>query len=363
MVLGNYLRRRVAMQILGLLIALAALIQLIELLEISTEVLERGLGAAGVLRYAALRLPAQLELALPLAGLLGSMATFLAMARTREITALRASGIGLGRVMLYLLPVPVLFAALHVTLSQKLVPGAEGALKAWWDESVPLEERDADPQWVRTSGGILLFERRSADGQRLLDVRIFERGPDGLLVLRTRADEALWQDGGWTLAAPSDLVLRDAMSDAVSAAQPAGAEATTGARRWVTNLQPADVMQLDEAEPHLSSVALAAVIGGERVGTRPRSFYETVLMQSFAAPFTVFIMMLLAVPAALVSERGGGGGRMLVALMLGLGFLLVDGVFSAFGTSGRIDPAMAAFAAPLAFALLGLWQLRSSERA
>jgi lipopolysaccharide export system permease protein len=352
LVLGNYLRRRVAGQILGLLLALTALMQLLELLEITTEVLDRGLGAAGILRYAMLRLPAQLEIVLPLAGLLGSMSAFFAMARTREITALRASGVGLTRVMGYLLPVPLVFALLHLGLTQKLVPMSEGALKTWWDDAVPLEERSPDPEWVHTSGGILLFERHSADGRRLLNVRIFDRGEDGLLSLRTRAYEARWQDQGWQLFGARDL-----------AVQP-GAGSVSGAERgWETNLRPDDVVQLDEAEPHMSSVDLAAVIEGERVGTRPRSFYETVLAQSFAAPFIVFIMMLLAIPAALVSERGGGGGRMLVALMLGLGFLLVDGVFSAFGTSGRIAPMLAAFAAPCFFAVLGFWQLRSSERA
>lgn len=350
--LGQYLRRRVAGQILGLTLALAALIQLFELLEVTNEVLDRGLGAPGVLRYAALRVPAQLELALPLAGLLGSMAAFFALARTREITALRSAGVGLGRVMLYLVPVPVLFALLHVALAQKLVPMSERALQGWWDASVPLEERDADPEWVRTSGGIALFQRHSADGARLLDLRIYERDGDGLLTLRTRAYEARWQENGWQLIGANDVAVT------------AGDRPTAGAERaWQTNLRPEDVVRLNEDDPQLSSVELAAVIQGERVGTRPRSFYETVLMQSFATPFTVFIMMLLAVPAALVSERGGGGGRTLLALALGLGFLLVDGAFSAFGTSGRIDPAMAAFAAPLAFALLGLWQLRSSERA
>ena len=102
---------------------------------------------------------------------------------------------------------------------------------------------------------------------------------------------------------------------------------------------------------------------GERVSTRPRSYYQTVLLQAAVAPFTVFIMMLLAMPAAIVSERGGGGWRMLLALFFGLGFLLVDGIFSSFGTSGRISPQLAAMAAPTAFALLGLVQLRACERA
>jgi lipopolysaccharide export system permease protein len=351
-VLGNYLRRRVAGQIFGMLLALTALIQVLALLDVTTDALDRGLGVQGILRFAMYQLPAQMEFALPLAGLIGSMAAFHAMARTREITALRSAGVGLSRVMFYLLPVPLLFALLHVGLTQKLVPIAESAFKGWWDATVPLEELPADPEWVNTSGGILLFQRHSADGQRLLDLRIFERDPDGLLSLRTRAEEARWEAGRWQLHGASNLVVA-AREDA----------AGTPEQEWRTNLHPEDVVRLDEAEPHLSSVELAAVIGGERVGTRPRSYYETVLMQSFAAPFTVFIMMLLAVPAALVSERGGGGGRMLVALGLGLGFLLVDGAFSAFGTSGRITPLVAAFTAPLAFAILGVWQLRSCERA
>jgi lipopolysaccharide export system permease protein len=351
LVLGNYLRKRVAGQILGLLLALTALMQLLELLEVTTEVLDRGLGAAGVLRYAMLRIPAELLVALPLAGLLGSMAAFYAMARTREITALRSAGVGLGRVLIYLLPVPLLFALLHLALAQKLVPVAEGALKSWWDSTVPLEERPSDPQWVRTSQGILMFERSSADGLRMLDVRIYERGSDDLLRLATRAEEAVWRGDHWQLSQVRDLTVGQGPQPAV-----------VPQRSWDSNLSPDDILQLDAAEPHLSSSALADVIGGERVSTRPRSYYETVLLQSMVAPFTVFIMMLLAMPAAIVNERGGGGGRMLLALFLGLGLLLVDGIFSAFGTSGRISPLLAALAAPLTFALLGFWQLKSCER-
>jgi lipopolysaccharide export system permease protein len=350
-VLGPYLRRRVAGQIFGLLLALTGLMQLLELLDVTTEVLDRNLGIAGLLHYAVLRIPSELVVALPLAGLLGSMSAFYAMARSREITALRSAGVGLKRVLLHLLPVPILFALLQFGLTEKLVPLAETSLKAWWDSTLPLESKPADPQWVRTSNGIILFERSSADGKSLLDVRIYARGNDGLLSVRTQATSAQWDGGQWQLAGAQDLRVEPGVPSRQDAQRP-----------WRSNLRPEDVVQLDTADPHLSSMALADVIGGERVGTRPRSFYETVLLQSFTAPFTVFIMMLLAMPAAIVSERGGGGGRVLLALALGLGFLLIDGILSAFGTSGRITPGLAATAAPLLFAALGFWQLRGCER-
>ncbi len=316
-VLGSYLRSRVAGQIFGLLLALTGMAQLLELRDVTTEVLDRKLGITGLLHYSVLRIPSEMVFMLPLAGLLGSMAAFYAMARSREITALRTAGVGLARVLLYLLPVPFLFALLQIGLSQLLVPAAEASLKSWWDSTIPLESKPADPQWVRTSNGILLFERNSADGRQLLDVRIFTRDPQGLLTLRTKARNAQWDGSQWLLG------------DAADTPVVAGVAPATAAQRiWQSNLRPSDVVQLDSTDPHLSSMELADVISGERVSTKPISVYYTVMLQSFTAPFAVFIMMVLAMPAAIVSERGGGGGRVLLALALGLGFLLVDGIFS-----------------------------------
>jgi lipopolysaccharide export system permease protein len=352
LVLGNYLRRRVTGQIFGLLLALTGLIQLLELLEVTNELLDRHLGVAGVLHYAMLRIPSEMLLVLPLAGLLGSMAAFYAMAKSREITALRSAGVGLWRMLMYLLPVPLLFAMLHVALAQKVVPASEAALKSWRESTLPLEDREANPQWVRTSNGIVLFDKSSADGERLLDVQIYVRDADGLMTMTTRASEARWEAGHWRLAGARDVHV-----------QPGDWTQGAATRDWESNLKPEDVMHVDESDPHLSASALTDVIGGDRPPTRPLGFYQTVLLQAFVAPFTVFIMMLLAMPAAIVSERGGGGGRMMLALFFGLSFLLTDGIFSSFGTSGRIAPEWAAMTAPAVFAILGLLQLRSCEHA
>jgi lipopolysaccharide export system permease protein len=350
-VLGRYLRGRLTGQIFGLLLALAGLMQLLELLDVTTEVLDRDLGLAGIGRYAALRLPSQLVVALPLAGLLGSMSAFYAMARTREITALRSAGVGLWRVLGYLLPVPLLFAVLHLGLTQFLVPKSEASLRTWWDSTVPLEKQAAKPQWVHTNRGVILFERSSADGTHLMGLRIYTRNDSGLLTARTTAASARWNGSSWALEEVQEL--RATPGKAVVPIAPATV--------WESNLRPEDVVQLDAADPHMSGTALADVLVGDRVSTKPESYYKTVLARSFTAPLTVLIMMLLAFPAAIMSERGGGSGRLLVAMALGLGFLLVDGVMSAFGTSGRVSPWWSALAAPAIFFVLGMLQLRSCE--
>jgi len=350
-VLGPYLRKRVAMSIIGLLAALTGLMQLLELLDVTTDVLNRDLGIAGIVHYAVLRLPGEMSVALPLAALLGSMSAFYAMARSREITALRAAGVGLRRILVFLVPVPIVLAIAQLALSQYLVPMAEQSLKSWWDSTIPLEERPAEARWVHTSNGVLKFDRNSADGQTLLDVGLYTRTPEGLLQLRTRARRADWAGNDWLLRGVTELAIS-------GTAPPVDMERT---RHWSSNLRPDDILQLDVVEPHISGMVLADVIGGDRISTRPRSYYEAVLARSFTAPLAAFIMLLLALPSAIMSERRGGGGRLLVALALGLGFLLVDGILASFGTSGRIAPWLSASIAPLLFATIGFWQLFSCE--
>ena len=350
-VLARYLQRRVGLQVLGLLIVLTLLMQVLELMDVTTDILDRGLGIAGVGYYALLRTPSELVLALPLSVLLGAMSTFFAMARGLEITAIRCAGVSLKRFVLYLLPLPALLAALQFLLSEHVVPRAETELKRWWDTTAPVESTPT-PRWVHTNTGPVSFTGMSPDGRNLRGVRIYLRDADGRLTRRIAARVARWDDVRWRLDDVQELGL--AGGSWVRTDEPALA--------WQPNLRPDDVQRLDVAEPHLSSMTLVDVIAGERVAGRPLSYYRTLLYRSFTAPLAAFIMLLLAVPPLRALSRGGGGGSLLAALGLGLGFLLCDGLFAALGTSGRLPAALAVAAAPGAFLVFGMLLLQRCDR-
>jgi lipopolysaccharide export system permease protein len=329
-----------------------ALMQVLELMEMTTDVLERGLGAAGLAYYAALRAPSQVVVALPLAALLGAMWAFHDLARNHEMIAIRTAGINLKQIVAYLLPVPMVVAAAYVALSQGVVPEADATLQSWWIATAPPDDTP-EASWLRTSAGPVSYRAASPDGQRLTDVRIYVRGENTLLSERISAQSAHWQQGVWQLEGVERLVVPG---------EPASRSGEPP-RTWKTNLGPDDVRRADIVRPKLSSTMLLDVIGGERVASQPLSYYQTALFRSLVAPLAPFIMLLLALPAARgLPRRNDGGGALLLALGLGLGFLLCDGFMGALGTAGRAPAAVAALAAPLLFSAIGLLQLHFSER-
>jgi lipopolysaccharide export system permease protein len=351
-VLPGYFRRRVGVQVLALLAVLTALLQMLELLDMTTEVLKRDLGLRGLLYYAALRVPAEVVLMLPIAVLLGTMTAMHSMARNLEITTIRCAGVSLMRIFGYLLPVPLLFAALQFAMAERVLPQTENTLKEWWSESTPAGE-SATRLWVNTDRGPVSIDGVSADGKHLRGLRLYVRNADAMIESRLAAADAQWDGQVWRLDTVTDLRIADGRLQRVR-------EPT---RVWETNLKPDDVLRLDVARPRLSSMMLADVIAGARVGTQPLSYYRTVLYRSFTAPFAVFVMLLLALPTACSQPRGRAGSReMLYGLGLGLAFLLCDGIVGALGTSGRMPPLTTALAAPLLFGAIGLLRLRIYER-
>lgn len=349
--LPAYLRRRIGLQILALLAVLTAMMQLLELLDVTTEIFERGQGVGGLMYYALLRIPAELGLALPLAVLLGTMLVMNSMARRLEIMAMRASGVSLKRMLGHLLPLLFFIAILHATLLQAVLPRVEVELKRWWNASAPAEEVTA-PLWVHTRGGPVSIETISPDGQRLKGVHLYEH-QSGLLTSRTVASAAHWDGQAWQLEDVTELRINAAGVQQIH----------DETREWQTNLQPDELLRLNVARPYLSTMMLAEVIAGARIGSQPRSYYQTALYRSFTAPFGVFIMLLLALPTAATLTRGsGGGGAMLLALVLGLGFLLFDGILASLGSSGQLPPLVTALGAPLLFGLIGIVRLQLCER-
>lgn len=345
--LARYLFALTASRILAALAVLVGILQILDLLEVTTEILDRQLGAGGVFYYGLLRLPRLIEQAAPLAVLAGSLFAFAKLAGESAVTAMRSTGISAYRVTALALPAAVLLAVVQLVIGMVIAPRADATLAEWWQANAPQEESaGARDMLTFRVGNEIVVGRPSEDARRIDQLTIYRRDAAGRLVQRTAADSAVFENGAWRLADPRFETVQ-------------GGEVNTGGAEtmtWTQNIRPADVQALQAGGATISpEEARRALQGG--VSVRPKTFYDTQVQRAWAAPFACIVMLLLAAPAALANFRGGASTLIVQCLAGGLVFLVFDGAFTALGENGAAPAILAAWAAPVIFSGLGVTAL------
>ena len=344
MILRRHLMRIVAFRVLAALVVLVSILQVLDLLDAATDILERQLGLGGVIYYATLRAPTLIQQVAPLSVLAGCLFAFTQLARENAVTALRSTGVSSYQLLGAMAPAVLTVAVLHFASVQWLTPRADQALDAWWSRSAPREEQatTAEPRSFRVGMDIATGVMGDPSGRRLTDLRIYRRDAQGRLIERLRAKEAVHQNGGWRLETASfDTLGRQGVQSGAA-----------GQILWRPGPLPQDIRAIFAGEASLApGTARRALSGG--ASTRPPSYYSTTLQRGWAAPLSGFVMLLLAGPVLLVNFRSGGANTVVLSLAAGLTFLVVDGVFSAMAEGGTIPALLGAWGAPAIFAALG----------
>lgn len=351
MKLTVYVLRTIGLRILAAGLILLAVLQILDLLDATPEIFERGLGAGGVAYYAMLRLPRLLEQVLPLSVLAGALFAFAQLARESAVIAMRATGVSVYRLVGMAAPAAAAVMLLDYATVELVAPRADAALETWWRDTAPKTDEAAQPRIFRSGLDIVHAQAGADDGSRLADVTIYRRDAQGRLETRIEAPRALYTDAGWRLEEASSVRFMPEDTLAYSAAELA----------WETALKPADVRVLlsPDQTPTAASARRALEGGGSE---RPKSYYAMRLQQAFAGPVAALVMLLLAAPVAMASFRNSEGAIFTAAgLAAGLLFLVVDGVLVALGESAVLSPVLAAWTAPAAFAALAATVLLKME--
>lgn len=351
MTLPTYLLKLMGSRILIALLVLVGVLQILDLLDVTTDILDRDLGASGVAYYAMLRLPRLVEQAAPLAALAGSLFAFGKLAGDSAVTAMRSTGISAYRLTIMALPAALALALTQLTIGMAIAPRTDARLSEWWQASAPKDPKKVvDPVTFRVGDEIVVAVPRDPGGRSLEKVTIYRRDQAGRLVQRTYADAAIYQNDHWQLVRPRfESVGANSVTEGVAANQ-----------TWNGRLTPGDIRTLSMGETSVTPAEASRALAGG-LSVRPRTFYDTQLQRSWAAPVACIVMMLLAAPAALANFRGGGASLIVTCLAGGLLFLVFDGAFTALGENGAAPPFLAAWAAPAIFGAAAITVLLYKE--
>ena len=146
-----YMARLFVTRSLAVLVALVAILMMLDLLGNSGEILAHpGNGDAELWRYVGLRIPQLVARFLPFAVLLGTLITLAGLNQHSEIISMKAAGISAHQIIAPLILAAAIVAIAHFAFIERVVTRANAALSAWDAvEYGPIPEGDRRPQQHR----------------------------------------------------------------------------------------------------------------------------------------------------------------------------------------------------------------------
>lgn len=352
-----YVGRQFAVRLFGLLLFFVVLLQMLDLLNKSQDILApEGAGWRSVADYIALRAPGIASQFAPFAALLAVVVTLSLLNLSGEITVMRAAGMSVHRVLFPIGFVCALVASAHFFFHEFVVVKSEERLAFWEANGFP---PDLPPDsGTRTDvrlvhDGVLIHAgsaARAEGGAVLRTVTINPLSESGLIEGELRAQSALFQDGAWRLLNGSRI---DAQTLAIERFDSAP---------WDSGLDPELLFALTVNPDKTPIGELWRKIGQLRADGADARAETTSLLSRFSKPLATLVMPLLGAIAGFgVTRRGNQLQRAVVGAAIGFSYFVIENLLLALGKLG-VAPAMLGAFFPFAlFLVLGFAILAMME--
>ncbi len=353
--LNRYLAREV---LYGTGLVLMALLFLFSFFDLIHELNDLGKGSYQLWQmfvFVVLALPGHAYELFPIAVLIGTLYGLSNLAAHSEITVMRTSGMSREKLASALIRVGLLFVLAAFLLGELVMPISEEAAQQWrlkaLNNFVATQFRSGI--WVKDRGSFINVREMMPDNS-LRDLRIYDFDDEHRLRRISTAKKAVYlQDHQWRLTEVERTLFE---KGGVRVEHQPSTD-------WDSVLTP-EVMSTLLVEPEQMSVwNLFAYIRHLRDNSQQTVRFEIAEWSKLLYPFSILVMMMLALPFALQRPRSGVVGvRIMIGIGLGLGFYLTSRFFSYLGQLNNWSPIISTLAPSLSFLLvaflLGWWMER-----
>lgn len=350
-VLTLYIVREV---VKGSLLAVLLLLTLFNLFTFSDELKDLGHGNYGlkqILLFLALTSPRVFFELVPSAALLGSLFVVGAMANNREIVAMRAAGFSVGWIIRRIMLAGLLMVMVAVGVGEFVAPASERAAQILkttaQNNGVVL--RSMYGMWLR-EGNRFINVRQIHDDGSLGDVRVYEIDAAHKLKQVTQAEHGRFLgDKQWQL-----LDVRRSFIDAKQI------EADTqSAMQWQSSID-SDLLKVAVVNSdNMSLLDLYNYIHFLQTNNQKSQNYELAFWSRLINPLVTFVMLMVSAPFVIGIGRGiGAGGRIMVAVLIGMGFNIMDRIAGHIGLVYDMNPMLMATLPSAIVFFLALYAVR-----
>jgi LPS export ABC transporter permease LptG/LPS export ABC transporter permease LptF len=360
-VMGSFLRN-----FAFVLISLIILFIIFTFFELIGDILRYRTPLAVVADYLVNLIPFILNQVLPLCALVAVLITFGELNRRSELTAMKATGISLYRIVAPMLVVATLLSALLFAFDETYLPAANRRQEALLSE---IKGKPAqtflrpDRKWIsgQTSGPnggqaqptrIFYYQFFDPDKNDFANLTVFEFQPGTFnLTRRIFAQSARWDDK------LNDWVFEDGWQRTFQGESTTSYQSFTVSTFPEIHEQPSYFKKEDRQSEQMSYTELATYIQDLKQSGFDTMRLRVQLNRKLAYPLMTLVLAILAIPFSLFAGKRGGIAGIGTAIGVAICYWVIAGIFENLGDVNSLPAILAAWSPDLLFAIAGTYLL------
>lgn len=348
-ILDRYIAQTV---ISGTLMTLMVLGALLAFVDFVGEIDDVGKGQYGVTEaalYVLLSLPKRLYELFPTAVLLGSLLGLGTLAGNSELIVVRAAGVSIFRIVRSVLQAGLVLVILVAVTGEVLVPYSEREAQSIRTTSLKQNiSLGKHGFWARDGMNYIQVGRVYPDYQ-LGDLKIYQLDQNNQLKQIVHARTANYKNGSWQLK----RVRRSTFSEGKVSSE------SLNTLDWPELLNPELFTVVSVKPATMSAIDLYLYSEYLENNQLDASHYQLAFWIKVMTPISSLVMMLIALPFLFGSQRSGGSGfRILVGLLLGIGFFMLNRTINHLGQIYGVYPFFSAAIPVMLVAIAGFLAIR-----
>lgn len=322
-----------------------------------------------------LRVPSRLVEIMPIAGLIGGIYVMANMASQSEYTILRVAGLNTSKSLRTLLKISIPIALLIMLMSEVIGPFSEGVSKnirlsfinqgkdvmefrsgAWIKDKLRGNDGKGDIQ-----KGIRYINVGSLESNEVIrGFRMYEfDGEYRLLLSRTAETVQFVGNGIWRLNTVTETRFTEVKASNRLDPSFSTKIYKTDSLDIETDVSPELLSALLIKPDRLSIINLFSYINHLQENKQDYQRYAISFWKKVIYPFTIVVMLALALPFAYLQTRSGGiGYKVFGGIMLGISFQLFNSLFSHLGLLGEWPAFVSAIIPAMIYFLLAIAGIR-----
>jgi lipopolysaccharide export system permease protein len=330
--LSKYLMRVILTSTFLVLLVLLALAVLFEFIGQVDDV-QGDFGIAQALLYAVLRLPQLSFEMMPVAALIGSLLGLGVLANNSELVVMRTAGLSVAKLASMVAISGVTLMIATALVGEFIGPPLDYFARNMRDEA-RYENQDRDignAAWVKDGPVILHLERVNTEFD-FGSIYLFRFNEDDTLHSIARAENSgIDRNDKWILENFRETRFQDD-----------GVQVVSSSLAIESFDVDSDVLGITLVKPiSLTASGLLSYINYLKKNELTAIRYEMELWSRVSTTATVAIMPILALAFVFGSLRSSGaGGRLMIGVMIGLGYFLASETLSSSGQVFNLDPAL-----------------------